>query len=87
MQSEMVQVMKILFFAQAQSIAGTAQAEWRMDSQITFDAFWNRLLREYPQLTPLRPSLRVAVNFEFADSGTLFGDGDEVAIIPPVSGG
>ena len=40
-----------------------------------------------PSLAPLLPSLRVAVNQTFATSATKIEDGDELALIPPVSGG
>ncbi len=40
-----------------------------------------------PQLQPLLPSLAVAVNQEYAQTTTPLHDGDEVALLPPVSGG
>jgi molybdopterin synthase catalytic subunit len=40
-----------------------------------------------PELAPLLPALRVAVNQRFADDDQVVGPGDEVALIPPVSGG
>ena len=40
-----------------------------------------------PALAPGRPSLRFAVNGTYADPATTLADGDEVACIPPVSGG
>jgi molybdopterin converting factor small subunit len=79
--------MKILFFAQAQRLVGTALTEWNLDQPIDIDTFWKRLLHEHPQLTPLKPTLRLAKNLEFTVADTLFSDGDEAAVIPPVSGG
>src|SRR5260370_35445019 len=40
-----------------------------------------------PALDPNRESVRAAVNQEFADWDAIVGAGDEVAFIPPVSGG
>ncbi|MCC7382122.1 MAG: molybdenum cofactor biosynthesis protein MoaE [Deltaproteobacteria bacterium] len=41
----------------------------------------------HPALAPLLPVVRLAVNHEFADESTEIHDGDELALIPPVSGG
>jgi len=40
-----------------------------------------------PELAPLLPAVRVAVNQRFADADQALGPDDEVALIPPVSGG
>jgi len=44
------------------------------------------LLNKYPQLVDLR-SLLIAVNMNYADDGVLLAETDEIALIPPVSGG
>mgnify|MGYP005839554517 CR=1 FL=1 len=45
------------------------------------------VLRRYPNLVPSGRSLAIAVNSRYADPKTLLAEGDEVALIPPVSGG
>jgi sulfur-carrier protein len=45
------------------------------------------LCAKYPSLTGLNGSLRYAVNGEYAEPRHPVGEGDEVALIPPVSGG
>ncbi|MCS7207746.1 MAG: molybdopterin converting factor subunit 1 [Dehalococcoidia bacterium] len=45
------------------------------------------LTRLYPRLLPLVENTRVAVNLEFAELSQVLQAGDEVALIPPVSGG
>ena len=42
---------------------------------------------DYPQLAPLEVRIVVAVNAEYADDDQLLQPGDEVCLIPPVSGG
>jgi len=44
------------------------------------------LLAAYPQLVDLR-SLFVAVNLKYADDSMVLTESDEIALIPPVSGG
>lgn len=46
-----------------------------------------RLISDYPKLAAYAPHLMVAVNTEYADKDSLLHAGDEVAFIPPVSGG
>ena len=47
----------------------------------------DEMRRRYPGLTPDASALVVAVNQEYADHDYVLSDGDEVALIPPVSGG
>ena len=51
------------------------------------EAAWQALVALHPVLAPGRASLRFARNGEYADPTTGLADGDEVAMIPPVSGG
>ena len=47
----------------------------------------SRLVERHPVLAPGRPAVRFARNGEYADAETALADGDELAVIPPVSGG
>lgn len=42
---------------------------------------------QYPQLEQWRTRTRFAINLEFVSPDTILTDGDEVVLIPPVSGG
>lgn len=78
--------MRILFFAQLRDITG--QAEWHLNAgEVDAERLWASLLKTYPALAPYRTSTRLARNSEFASPMTTFREGDEVALIPPVSGG
>jgi molybdopterin synthase catalytic subunit len=50
-------------------------------------AVFDRYAERYPQIRQLAPSIVVARNLEFADLSTPVADGDEIAFLPPVSGG
>ena len=66
---------------------GAATLPVRVPEGITVGELLEHLRREYPILEPWLASTRVAVNYEYASAQTSLKAGDEVALIPPVSGG
>ncbi|MBI4513141.1 MAG: molybdopterin converting factor subunit 1 [Gemmatimonadetes bacterium] len=77
---------RALFFASYREWAGTDALELRLGEGATVaDAV--TLVRRRPGLERIPESAVVAVNEEYAPSETALRDGDEVAFIPPVSGG
>jgi molybdopterin converting factor subunit 1 len=79
--------MRVLFFAQLQDVTGCAATELTLPAPLNRDQLWAALLEKFPNLATHRPNVRLARNWEYADAETQFGDADEVALIPPVSGG
>lgn len=79
--------MRVLFFAQLQDVTGCAATELAVPSPLNREQLWARLLEQYPGLQAHRANVRLARNWEYTDADTRFSDGDEVALIPPVSGG
>jgi molybdopterin converting factor small subunit len=77
----------LLAFAAAQDLVGHAQAEFALEREVSVAAFWELLVAAYPALSPHRGGLRLAVNGTYAFDQDMIGYGDEVALIPPVSGG
>ena len=78
--------MRILFCGHLQDVTGCAEMELPPDP-VDADGLWQKIIAVHPGLKPLRDSVRLARNHEFAGPETLFGGSDEVAMIPPVSGG
>ena len=79
--------MRILFFAQLRDAAGQSEMTLRVEGPLDAEGLWRRLLAERPGLARYRRCVRLARNCEYAGSDTSFRDADEVALIPPVSGG
>jgi MoaE-MoaD fusion protein len=75
------------FFAVHRDIVGTSSLELDVADGTTVATLWSRLAQQYPELLPATRSLMYAVNQEYADPSTTLHEGDEVAFIPPVSGG
>lgn len=79
--------MRILFFAQLKDAAGCASVELSSPAPISGEQLWFALLEKFPALEAHRRSVRLARNSEYVGADAVFADGDEVALIPPVSGG
>ena len=76
----------VRFFALYRERAGTSQTEVELPDGSTSEELLVRLRSEYTSL-PLTDSVLIAVNSEYASPQAPLHDGDEVAFIPPVSGG
>ncbi len=79
--------MTILYFAQTRRLAGIASETLSLSDPVSADALWDAILARHPDLAPLRSVTRLARNGEFTDADAVFAPGDEIALIPPVSGG
>ena len=78
---------RIRLFAMQRELAGTRGLEVQLPSGATIDDAWEALVELHPGLAPGRAALRFARNGAYAPVDTALADGDEVAMIPPVSGG
>jgi molybdopterin converting factor subunit 1 len=78
---------RVRFFAGQRDIVGAAERELQLEEGATVGALWERLAAEHPRLAGYGGRMLYAVNQEFATLATPLSDGDEVAYIPPVSGG
>jgi molybdopterin converting factor small subunit len=79
--------MKVLFFHTARELTGLAMVDWPITGAISEEEFWQRLGAQFPNLLPLRGKVRLARNEEYMAVGESLQGSDEVALIPPVSGG
>jgi molybdopterin converting factor subunit 1 len=80
-------MIRILFFAQARSVAGGSELSLSLDEAPDVARLWGCLVGRFPGLAAMRETARLARNSEFAQENEAFCAGDEIAIIPPVSGG
>ena len=79
--------MKVKFFAQLQSAAGCEELSLYVPGGITGDDLWRLLDEKVPGFSRYKSSTRLALNFVYAEPDAVFHAGDEIALIPPVSGG
>lgn len=78
---------RVRLFAIQRELAGTREVALELPDGGTVADAWNALVDLHPALAPGRASVRFARNGAYADDATSLSDGDEVAMIPPVSGG
>jgi len=79
--------MKVLLFAQARHLTGSSEITLKVDRPQTQPEFWAQLIETFPPLAPLQKSARLARNETYLQPDELLKPGDEIAVIPPVSGG
>jgi molybdopterin synthase catalytic subunit len=78
---------KVLFFGLTHDLTGFDQEQVEVPEGEKLDYLWRRYEGRFPQLREMTASLLVAVNEEIAERSRRLQDGDEVAFLPPVSGG
>ena len=76
----------VLFFGIARDLTGQSTVSIPFREGVRVNDLLGQLHERYPTLTGIR-SLLIAVNGEYAEAEQLLTDKDEIAVIPPVSGG
>ena len=79
--------LRIRLFAMQREAARTRELVVDVPEGATVAAAWEAAVAQVPALAPGRDTLKFAVNGEYAALEVVLADGDEVAAIPPVSGG
>lgn len=77
----------VRLFATLTDLVGRRELELELAPGATAAQVFERLKQQYPRLASYSRSLVFAVNQEYADAETALKEGDEVALLPPVSGG
>lgn len=77
----------VRLFAGQRDIVGAGELQVQIEADATVGVVWEQLSTRYPRLAGYTGRMLYAVNQEFSTPATTLRDGDEVAFIPPVSGG
>jgi sulfur-carrier protein len=77
----------VRLFARLRDLVGAGELTREVPPGATVRTVWDDLAREYPAIAPYAESMSCAVNIDYARMTTAVSDGDEVAFLPPVSGG
>ena len=77
----------VKLFAMIRDLAGTSSLSITLPERSSASTLMSALLDRYPQLSAWQHHIRIAVNREYVGHDYILTSEDEVAIIPPVSGG
>ncbi len=77
----------VLFFGVLKDLIGRSQETLELAPGARLETVFQHYASEYPRLQQMADSIALARNQEFAGPETALRDGDEVALMPPVSGG
>ena len=78
---------RVLAFARLRELLGFGERSIEVTPAATLEDVWVALTASLPEAARLRASTRFARNGEIVDGSERVGDGDEIALLPPVGGG
>lgn len=78
---------QVRFFSVARDLVGADERTVTLPEGSKASSVVEVLGEEFPPLLDWRRSIRIAVNMEYVQNERILREGDEVALIPPVSGG
>ena len=78
---------RVRVFAALREILGKDEAEIELPEGTTIEGLWEQLVDDDDRLEPFTKSINFAINHDFVGKETELNPDDEVAFLPPVSGG
>jgi molybdopterin synthase catalytic subunit len=78
---------KVLFFGMLKDIVGRSEEQIEVADGARLESVFTCYARQFPRLTDLKESIVLARNQEFCHPSAAIAEGDEIAFLPPVSGG
>jgi molybdopterin converting factor subunit 1 len=79
--------LRVLFFASLADVVGSREVELDASEYPDVGSIFSRFEKDFPKMAEYRRAVMYAVNSEYASPETAVKDGDEIAFLPPVSGG
>jgi molybdopterin synthase catalytic subunit len=80
-------IVKVLFFGLLKDVTGRAEDRLELADGAHLDGVFRHYAERFPRIRDMARSIVLARNHEFAELTTAVADGDEIAFLPPVSGG
>ena len=80
-------IIRVLFFGAARDVVDQNPLSLSVEGTATVSVAFQQLVKQFAGLERFGRSLLFAVNQEYVERDTVLAAGDEVALIPPVSGG
>ncbi|MEM9539704.1 MAG: MoaD/ThiS family protein [Cyanobacteria bacterium P01_E01_bin.42] len=80
-------IVTVKFFAAYQEAYKCAEIRWEFPENTPVSEVLERAIAQHPHLEQWRKITRFGIDYQFVEGTTILKDGDEVVLIPPVSGG
>jgi molybdopterin synthase sulfur carrier subunit len=80
-------VVTVRLFARLRDIAGAGELVREVAPGATVESVWRQLVQDFPDLIGYERSISSAINADYTSMKGQVSEGDEVAFLPPVSGG
>jgi molybdopterin converting factor subunit 1 len=77
----------VRLFARLRELAGSGEVVRDVQAPATVQTIWRSLVADFPAIAEYERSISVAVNADYSKMSAVVNEGDEVAFLPPVSGG
>jgi len=77
----------ILYFATVKDATGIRMESIDLSKDTTISEMLSKISMIYPKLKHILNNIQISVNYRIVDFNTVLKDGDEVALLPPISGG
>ncbi len=79
----------VKYFANLKQMAGKDEEQFDLGKETTLDQVWDAISQTLPQIATLikEKKVMVAVNYDVVSLDAVVHDGDEIALLPPFSGG
>ncbi len=77
----------VKYFAVCHEMLDRSEEEMELPEGATVKTILQRLEEEWPEIAEFYEVMQMSVNWEYATENTELVEGDEVALIPPVTGG
>ena len=77
----------VRLFARLRDLAGSGELVRDVPAPATVESVWRSLVADLPEMHQYERTMSVAVNADYSKMSAQVSDGDEVAFLPPVSGG
>ena len=78
---------RVLYLGMLKDLAGREREVVQLSDGARLSDLYAELQQRMPKLQDFRNAIALSINYEYSDGATVLQDNDEVALIPPVSGG
>jgi molybdopterin converting factor subunit 1 len=77
----------ILYFASVKDVTGIRMESIDLSKDTSIREMLSKISLIYPKLKHILNIIQISVNYKIVDLNTVLKEGDEVALLPPISGG